>query len=95
MAEYIKHTDRALYLIDRNAKPTKTIYYISSVVYQNILENNGITIDALSDKVSSQLSLNYRKQQFLLLALDFLFIVGKIRCDENGLIHANKISKTS
>lgn len=84
-----------MYLLDRNADPKNTVYFISSCVLHALLESDGLDISELNRKISTELNLSVRKQKFILLALDFLFLLGKIGCDSEGIIHANQIDRDS
>lgn len=83
------HGSHPLFLLDRNADPKNTVYYISSCVLRALKEADGLDISDLSARISAELKLNIRKQTFIMLALDFLFVLGKIDCDSEGLIHVN------
>ena len=81
------------FLLDRNADPRNTVYYISSRVFRILVESEGLDLSELSALVSAELNLNARKHRFIILALDFLYLLGKIRCDSEGLIHVNQIHR--
>ncbi len=79
----------ALFLIDRNADPQKTVYYISAKIFEVLSRQGGLSLIDLSTIVSNELRLNVRKQTFVLLALDFLFLLGKVQSDSEGIVYVN------
>ena len=71
--------------------PTKTIKPVDSLVIVSatiieILQNNSFTVDELLDQINT---IYYKKLnvETLILALDFLFITGKV-FEKNGTIKA-------
>ena len=73
-------------LLDKNAEPKKTIFYLSAIVHGLILKKIA-NIESFSPNYVSLfiLNLNY---DFFILALDFLFLLDKIRVDNEGDIES-------
>lgn len=68
-------------LLDKNAEPKKTIFYISAIVHGLILKK--IVNIELQKEIEDEL--NY---DFFILALDFLFLLDKIRVNNEGDIES-------
>lgn len=69
-------------LLDKNADPKKTIFYLSAIVYGMV--KNGITnLDDIYLELQNEIknTINY---DFFILALDFLFLLDKIRVNYKG-----------
>ena len=73
-------------LLDKNAEPKKTIFYISAIVHGLILKKI-VNIESLYIELQKEIEddLNY---DFLILALDFLFLLDKIRVNNEGDIES-------
>ncbi|MCB5542228.1 ABC-three component system middle component 6 [Streptococcus salivarius] len=69
-------------LLDKNAEPHKTVFYLSSMVYGIMLKGN-LNIDSIYQDLRNELkdTLNY---DFFILALDFLFLLDKIVVNRRG-----------
>jgi len=72
--------------LDRNTTPENTIYYLSGMVDALVKQNNGIDIIGLYQKLLKERrnSVNF---DFFMLALDFLFLVERIKIDSKGGIY--------
>jgi hypothetical protein len=69
-------------LLDKNAEPHKTIFYLSAMIYGIVLKGN-YDIDSIYQELRIELkdALNY---DFFILALDFLFLLDKIVVNNRG-----------
>ena len=69
-------------LLDKNAEPKKTIFYLSAIVHGLILKKK-VNIESLYIELQKEIEdeLNY-------LALDFLFLLDKIRVNNEGDIES-------
>lgn len=69
-------------LLDKNAEPNKTIFYLSAIVYGLILKGMS-KIENIYKELQSEIEdgINY---EFFVLALDFLFLLDKIRVNSKG-----------
>ncbi|WP_225304554.1 ABC-three component system middle component 6 [Streptococcus pneumoniae] len=69
-------------LLDKNAEPKKTIFYLSAIVHGLILKRI-VNIENLYIELQKEIEdeLNY---DFFILALDFLFLLDKIRVNNEG-----------
>ena len=70
-------------LINKNVKPTQTIYYLSALVYKQ-LKSNEYDIRKLYDEML-KLDNEIRYQDFL-YALNFLFLVDKIKIERDVIV---------
>lgn len=69
-------------LLDKNAEPKKTIFYLSAIVYGMV--QMGITnSDDIYLKLQNEIN-NTINYDFFILALDFLFLLDKIRVNYKG-----------
>ncbi|MBB1070579.1 hypothetical protein H5S40_10525 [Limosilactobacillus sp. RRLNB_1_1] len=71
-------------LLDKNNKPTNTVYYISAVVYTYLSEHDNIGLTSLYNQVCESVLRHKVNFTFFLLAIDFLFLINKINIDEKG-----------
>lgn len=69
-------------LLDKNAEPKKTIFYLSVIVYNLILKGI-VNIESLYIELQKVIKdeINYN---FFILALDFLFLLDKIKINDEG-----------
>lgn len=69
-------------LLDKNAEPKKTIFYLSVIVYNLILKGI-VNIESLYIELQKVIKdeINYN---FFILALDFLFLLDKIKINNEG-----------
>ena len=64
-------------LINKNVKPSKTIYYIATLVYK-YLNNSSLSVKQLYENIqNSNESIDY------IYALNFLYLIEKIRIEED------------
>ena len=73
-------------LLDKNTTPENTVYYLSGIVDGLVKQHNGIDIIGLYQKLQKEIR-NIVNFDFFMLALDFLFLVERIRIDSKGGIH--------
>ncbi|MDD2518711.1 MAG: hypothetical protein PHG18_02355 [Bacilli bacterium] len=65
-------------IVNRNAKPRETIYYVSACVLKEIKVEHKIgNIELLYEKTKSKYKLNIKYNTFI-HSLDFLFLINKI-----------------
>lgn len=73
-------------LLDKNNKPQNTVYYLSGIVYDLVLNNDGLDYA----NVYSLLKVRENRKvsiEFFSLALDFLYLLEKIDVDSKGGLH--------
>ncbi|WP_147441647.1 ABC-three component system middle component 6 [Mycetocola lacteus] len=75
-------------LVDTNNKPQKTVYYISGVAYSHVKRRSNLALAELLDLVSGDLFPQKVDFQLFVLAVDFLFLIGKIVLNEEGELYA-------
>lgn len=75
-------------LVDTNNKPQKTVYYISAVAYSQLKRASGLSLAELFDLVSGDLGPEKVDFQLFILAIDFLFLIGRIVLTEKGQLYA-------
>lgn len=73
-------------LLDKNTTPENTIYYLSGVVDGLIKQQNGVDVIGLYQKLLKEIR-NTVNFDFFILALDFLFLVERIRIDSKGELY--------
>lgn len=75
-------------LVDTNNKPQKTVYYISGVTYRHLNRRSGLSLADLFDLVSRDMIPQKVDFQLFILAIDFLFLIGRIVLSEEGKLYA-------
>lgn len=73
-------------LLDRNTRPSLTVYYISSILYKKIRSSEGIGSSELYEHATGELGSGLPNYRFYLMALDFLYLCGKINIDAEGTL---------
>lgn len=73
-------------LLDENAYPQNTVIYISMLSLRIIRKNNFISIDELFVELVNCDYIDNLNFEFIVLAVDFLFLIGKIGINEGGEI---------
>ena len=73
-------------LLDENAYPQNTVIYISMLSLRIIRKNNFISIDELFVELVNCDDIDNLNFEFVVLAVDFLFLIGKIGINEGGEI---------
>ncbi|WP_248621991.1 ABC-three component system middle component 6 [Enterococcus cecorum] len=73
-------------LLDKNAEPKKTVFYLSAIVH-GLLSKRIVNIEDLYMELQKEIEdeLNY---DLFILALDFLFLLDKIRVNDEGDIES-------
>lgn len=74
-------------LIDNDSKPKETIYYIAIEILQKIKKKERVKI-ALVEEVYEELDDKYPAFKYE-LALNFLFLIEKIRIEEGDLVYVS------
>ena len=74
-------------LLDRNTTPENTVYYISGLVDGVINQHSGIDITDLYYKLIEKMESNVN-YDFFILALDFLFLIDRVKIDSMGELHS-------
>lgn len=76
-------------LLDKNSEPTHTVYYLSAVAHKLLLDHPGIDISSLYRIIEDEVVFNEFNFDFLVLALDFLFLLNKIEISEKGELYVH------
>lgn len=79
-------------LIDNNNRPTNTVYYLSAVAYDLLRRSSGqagMNSTELYNKIADDVLERKVNFVFFTLALDFLFLLGKLEVDEKGRLHVH------
>jgi len=71
-------------IISKDSKPRDTVYYISACVLE-LLVKKDYGVDTLFDQVKNIYNSELEYSTFL-SALNFLFLIGKIDLNEEGLL---------
>ena len=79
----------AMLLLDRNNEPTCTVYYIAAALYQYLADNPGVDVGQLYEVLTSKLVKKDVNFEFMVLALDFLFLLNRAVADEAGGIYVH------
>lgn len=70
-------------LINKNMKPTQTIYYLSVLVYKQLKSNKYHIRELYDELIKNNNEIRY---QDFLYALNFLFLVDKIKVERDVII---------
>lgn len=70
-------------LINKNVKPTQTIYYLSVLVYKQLKSNKYHIRELYDELIKNNNEIRY---QDFLYALNFLFLVDKIKVERDVII---------
>lgn len=76
-------------LLDVNNKPQNTVFYLSIVIYSIIIRYGKIDYAELYEELS-YLEGKKVNIEFFSLALDFLFLLNKLRVDNKGDLYVFK-----
>lgn len=76
-------------LLDKNSEPTHTVYYLSAVAYKLLLECPGMDSSSLYRVIEDEVTFDEFNFEFLILALDFLFLLDKIKISEKGELYVH------
>lgn len=79
----------AMLLLDRNNEPTCTVYYIAAASYHYLADNPGVDVGQLYEVLTSKLVKKDVNFEFMVLALDFLFLLNRAVADEAGGIYVH------
>lgn len=73
-------------LLDKNAEPKKTVFYLSAIAH-GLLSKRIVNIEDLYIELQKEIEdeLNY---DLFILVLDFLFLLDKIRVNDEGDIES-------
>lgn len=71
-------------LLDKNNKPTNTVYYISAVIYTYLSKHGNKGLISLYNGICKSVLHHEVNFTFFLLAIDFLFLVDKININKKG-----------
>ncbi|MCL9638866.1 hypothetical protein EFL99_05610 [Lactococcus lactis] len=73
-------------LLDKNTLPENTVYYLSGIIHGLLHKKDGIDSSELYYTLmeTTKNRINY---DFYMLALDFLFLIGKLKLDDSGGLH--------
>ncbi|WP_270219107.1 ABC-three component system middle component 6 [Lactococcus garvieae] len=73
-------------LLDKNTLPENTVYYLSGIISGLLRKKDGIDSSELYYMLmkTAKEKINY---DFYMLALDFLFLVDKLKLDDSGGLH--------
>lgn len=81
-------------LLDRNNQPKNTVYYLSAVVYVYLRQNgNNVGLIDLYEKISNTVLKRKLNFEIFSLAIDFLFLIGKVNVNKKGDIYVYKKDK--
>lgn len=76
-------------LLDLNNEPQNTVYYLSGLIYGVLSRYKGLDFKQLYAKLNEteEKEINF---DFFSLALDFLFLIDKVKLDEKGGLNVIK-----
>ncbi len=75
-------------LLDQNKTPQNTVYYLSAVIMGLLAHNDNLDYIELLERLEIQ-SKRDVNPIFFGLALNFLYLIDKIRLDERGNLHVS------
>ncbi|AKP64493.1 ABC-three component system middle component 6 [Levilactobacillus koreensis] len=73
-------------LVDRNKEPINTVFYLSALIQGVLQDNKGMDYASLLTLLSKDILKKNVNIEVYSLALDFLFLLGKITISERGKI---------
>lgn len=76
-------------LLDTNNEPTSTVYYLAAASYRALREADGMDSNRLYEEVTGDEVRRGVRYDFFMLALDFLYLLGRIDVDERGGLHVH------
>lgn len=76
-------------LLDRNNEPTSTVYYLAASAYEYLKGHTGIDASCLYDYIN-RITGRKVSYDFYLMALDFLYLMGRVDVDGKGGLHVHK-----
>ncbi|WP_395765426.1 ABC-three component system middle component 6 [Lacticaseibacillus rhamnosus] len=79
---------RKMLLLDQNKTPQNTVYYLSAVIMGLLAHNDNLDYIELLERLEIQ-SKRDVNPIFFGLALNFLYLIDKIRLDERGNLHVS------
>lgn len=79
----------SMLLLDRNNEPENTVYYLSAVARQLITERPGLDVSSLYRTIETEILFCEFNFAFLVLALDFLFLLDMVEVDEKGELYVH------
>lgn len=82
-------------LLDRNNQPKNTVYYLSAVVYGYLRQNGNVGLIDLYEKISNTVLKRKLNFEIFSLAIDFLFLIGKVNVNNKGDIYVYKKDKNN
>lgn len=71
-------------LLDRNNEPTSTVYYIAGTLCTYVDEHPNLDVGQLYEATTNNLIKKELSYDFFIMALDFLFLLGRIEVNERG-----------
>lgn len=77
-------------LLDRNNHPQNTVYYLSAVIYGYLKKNRSLGLIDLYKEISEKILKQKINFEFLLLAVDFLYLIEKVNVNDKGDIYVYK-----
>lgn len=75
-------------LIDRNNNPRNTVFFVSNLIYKVLFERQEMSADELYSAIFHE-SGEIPNRDFFTMALDFLFLIGKVDLSEEGLLYVH------
>lgn len=82
-------------LLDRNNKPTNTVYYLAAVIYGLLLHNENMDYIKLYNRTQLEINNDPIELSFFSLALDFLFLSNMLNIDKRGNLYVYKKFKNN
>lgn len=79
-------------LLDRNNEPTSMVYYIAAALDGYIDQNPGLDAGQLYEVTANTLVKKEVSYDFFVMALDFLFLLGRVSIDEKGGLHVHQVA---
>ncbi|MBZ5957728.1 hypothetical protein N2E09_07845 [Leuconostoc citreum] len=76
-------------LLDVNNKPQNTVFYLSAIIHSILSTEKKLDYSELYEKLS-HLEGNKVNIEFYSLALDFLFLLDKLKIDNKGDLYVFK-----
>ena len=71
-------------LLDRNNAPSNTVYHLAAVVHGVLFQYPETSFTDLYTKLQDTVYKRPVSFEFVVLAVDFLYLLGKVRVNERG-----------
>lgn len=76
-------------LLDRNNLPSNTVLFLASASYEQLLHGGRMFATDILAKIEHNVTKGSVNASFFTMALDFLFLIGRVEVDEDGRLYVS------